>query len=153
MTVAEVTVQYVNPPKGRARSGSIKDTSGAYYGIDWPGMQNDFKPGCTYKVEYEQNGQFRNVKRSQLVAEGTAPTATKRQDVSPDVARRMFVGACMHGFAASVGAESLTPALVASVISALEKGYDIHYSRATREANPAPAKAAPRDDMNDEIPW
>ena len=34
MTQTEVTVEYVNPPRGRAKSGSIKDTKGVYYGID-----------------------------------------------------------------------------------------------------------------------
>lgn len=92
MTVAEVTVAYVNPPKGRARSGSIKDTDGGYYGIAWPAMQNDFKPGGTYKIEYEQNGQYRNVTRSKLVS-AAPPVASAHSGGGgdPQLAERIFV--------------------------------------------------------------
>lgn len=148
--IAEVTVQYVNPPRGRARSGSIKGTDGAYYGIDWPGMQNDFQPGSTYKVEYEQNGQFRNVKSAKLVTEEAAPapspSAVRRADVSPDTARRMFVGACMHGYG---NTPNLTSQMVADKIAVLEEGYDMHYNRPSQRTKSAPK----HDDMNDEIPY
>lgn len=154
MTIAEVTVAYVNPPRGSAISGSIKDSAGAYYGIKWPDWENEFKPGNKYRVEYTQKGQFRNITRYKLMAEGAAPapsaaSATHRGDVSPDVARRMFVGACMHGFAAASG-DKLTPRYVADTIAVLEKGYDMHYNNRQAGANDSPP---PKNDTKDESTW
>lgn len=70
---ATVTVQYVNPPKGNAVSGSIKDTNGDYYGVHKSALSK-FAEGGRYEFDFSTNGAFRNVdtKTIQPLANGRA---------------------------------------------------------------------------------
>ena len=52
---AEITVQFVNPPKPGKKWGSIKDTKGAYYGGP-PAILAKFQPGETCEIEYTLGG-------------------------------------------------------------------------------------------------
>jgi hypothetical protein len=76
---ARITVQYVNPPKGGKKRGTIKDSSGNLYGV-WPDKIGLFQPGATYDVEINEshvNGTvFRNITDGVLCAPrkiGTIP--------------------------------------------------------------------------------
>jgi hypothetical protein len=80
---ARITVQYVNPPKGGKKRGTIKDSSGNLYGV-WPDKIGLFQPGSTYDVEINEshatNGEiFKNIVDGVLCAprkNTTAPPAT-----------------------------------------------------------------------------
>ena len=60
LQTAIVTVAYVNPPKQRGKSGSIKDVNGVYFAA-YPDKLALFEPNGTYEIAYTQNGQFRNI--------------------------------------------------------------------------------------------
>ena len=67
MPTATIKVAYVNPPKEGAKSGSIKDTDGAYWGA-LPPILNQVAKGSTLDIEYTektaQSGKvFRDIKR------------------------------------------------------------------------------------------
>src|SRR5262249_53368769 len=49
--VAEIKVQYVNPPKEGKKLGSIKSADGQYYSV-FEKMLDQFTKGMTCKVEY-----------------------------------------------------------------------------------------------------
>ena len=58
---AIVTVAYVNEPKGKAVSGSIKDANGDYYGVHRSGLHL-FAQGRAYEFDFTTNGAgFRDV--------------------------------------------------------------------------------------------
>jgi hypothetical protein len=69
---AAVTVAYVNPPRDKGKSGTIKDVDGQFWSV-WPTMLNQFEPGETYEVDYEQKGVYRNVKSARPVAPAAPP--------------------------------------------------------------------------------
>lgn len=51
MPQATITVKYANPPKGNARSATVKDENGDYWGVH-PGSLSRFVVGQTYSVDY-----------------------------------------------------------------------------------------------------
>lgn len=74
-----VIVAYVNEPKGRARSASIKDVDGVYYWIK-PDWLADFSPGATYRLRFtvKDDGNYTNrtVHSYELVSRAIAPVRT-----------------------------------------------------------------------------
>lgn len=154
MTVAEVTVAYVNPPKGRARSATIKDTVGAYYGID-PGWQSQFSPGSTYKIEYETNGQYRNVTRFKLVSAGAAPTAGASRGHAQDdgLAERIFVCGALNATLSNpnVQPHELAGSALVELVSKYRKVWAGTFGKPS--GGPPLGSTETKDDMNDEIPF
>ena len=98
---ATITVQYANGPKGNAKSGSVKDTNGGYWGIPadklsfWEGMK-----GKTVAVQYEEreyNGRtYKNIKgcmgAAQPAANGTSSSNAEDIFVTGVVGRAMGSG-------------------------------------------------------------
>lgn len=157
MNFAEVTVQYVNPPKGRARSGSIKDTDGAYWGIEWPAMQHSFKEGGTYKVKYEQNGQYRNIKDMKLVSEGSPAVAKSHSSGDPELAERIYVCGIINSWLSNPNFRppELTPSVLVAITTMARQAWAQTFgAKAAKEYELGrQAGEAIKDDMNDEIPW
>lgn len=69
-----VTVKYVNPPKAKNRSGSIKDTQDRYFGA-WPDKLKMFEEGATYEIAFNESANgFRNIMAAKrLVGEAEPP--------------------------------------------------------------------------------
>lgn len=150
MTQTEVTVAYVNAPRGRAKSGSIKDSAGNYYGIKWPDWQNEFVPGNSYKIEYEQNGQFKNITRYKLIGANLHKPAVAHGGGDPDLAERIFVCGAVN---ATMGNPNVHPNSqewdTRGCINLVN-----HWRKVW--ANTFGGKAVEtqvKDDMNDEIPF
>lgn len=65
MPQATLTPKFINPPRGNARSASIKDENGSYWGIH-PGDMSKFTANVPVTVEYatsENNGKvYYNIK-------------------------------------------------------------------------------------------
>jgi hypothetical protein len=80
---ATVAVQYVNEPKGRAISGSIKDTDGIYYGVP-KNMLGMFRPGENYVIEFAETNKdgvtYRNVKATKPVQQQARPATPVPQN-------------------------------------------------------------------------
>ena len=62
---ATITAQYVNPPRGNAISGNVKDTQGNSWGVPASQLYR-FQPGGTYQIMYwqkakPQGGAWNNV--------------------------------------------------------------------------------------------
>lgn len=62
MPTAQITVLYVNPPKPGKRKGTIKTDTLGLVGC-WPNQLLWFQRGQVYTIEYEDDGQYKNVKR------------------------------------------------------------------------------------------
>ena len=63
MESATIVPKYVNPPRGNAKSGSIKDADGAYWGIPKDKIEHySAFIGKAIVVSYEMNGEYRNIK-------------------------------------------------------------------------------------------
>ena len=80
---ATITVQFVNEPKGRARSGSIKDIDGIYFWVK-PDMLAEFQPGEQHDIEYTETVSEgftnRTIKAHRLVLQEQRPaSAPQRQ--------------------------------------------------------------------------
>ena len=79
MPIVDITVAYVNPPKGNARSGSIKDVNGIYYSV-WPDKLDQFEVGGRCTIEYEEkqanNGNFYKTFNRIVHGEGYAAPST-----------------------------------------------------------------------------
>lgn len=147
MTDTEVTVAYVNAPRGRAKSGSIKDTDGAYYGIKWPDWEHEFKPGCTYKIRYEQNGQYRNITQYRMT--GGAPTAPGPAAGDPQLAERIFVCGAVNATMSNPNVQPNSPEWnTAGCINLVN-----HWRNVWAATFGGKTTLTPKDDMNDEIPF
>ena len=97
---AEITVQYVNPPKEGRKWGSVKSAEGHYY-YGPPQMLSVYQPGEVCKIEYEMggnDGQLRTLKRklSQTPPALARPTPSPpRQRTNPTDSEQMFVTALL----------------------------------------------------------
>ena len=78
MPEAEVTIQFVNQPKPGKKFGSIKASSGRYYGCP-PAILALFTKGEVCKIEYEQQGEWFNLKRKISGAPPAAPNTPQVQ--------------------------------------------------------------------------
>lgn len=128
MTLLEATVtpKYINEPRGNAKSASIKDADGTYWGIP-PAMMSSFRVGQPYIVKYDvtdsKDGtrQFKNIKSATPVG-GASVVAMPQKEVrtghgggfnSTDTAtaERIFVcgilNAAVRSGACSIEAEEL----------------------------------------------
>ena len=82
----QVTIipKFINPPRGNARSASIKDENGGYWGIH-PGDMSKFQQNVPVTVEYvtsENNGKtYYNIKS--IVGQQVKNSAPPRQTVQP----------------------------------------------------------------------
>ena len=156
MPVTEVTVQYLNKREGK-RPPSIKDAQAGYFGItDEMFDQGVFSVGNKYKVEYTQNGAFKNVSRAKLLAEGPPPQAHSGGSGDPGLAERIFVCGALNAILGNdnVNPMEIGPDNITSWVDSCRQAWDRTFGR--KPETPPPhqsAKAAPRDDMNDEIPW
>ena len=99
MPVANIAVAFVNPPKGAAKSGSIKTESGDYFRV-WADKLALFSPGWKGTIEYTDenwNGKdYRQFKR--IVESAQAQMANGKATGSfPDntKATEMFIMAMM----------------------------------------------------------
>jgi hypothetical protein len=96
---AEITVQYVNPPKEGKKWGNIKSTAGeAYFGP--PSMLSRYQPGETCKIEYElggTDGTLKSLKRKidvpQALQRPTPPPMRGR--TNPTDSEQIFVCALL----------------------------------------------------------
>lgn len=153
--IAEVTVAYVNPPRGRATSGSIKDTGGAYYGIKWPDWQNEFQPGVTYKIAYETNGQYKNI--TQFKAIGGAPAPAGHAGPQDDkLSERIFVCGAVNSTLGNpnVQPHELTAEACIRMVDHWRKVWAATFGKATNVSSMPHAKSEGADsDLNDSIPW
>lgn len=169
---AQVKVAYVNPPKGRARNGSIKSTDNRYYGIA-PSNLNYFKVGGTYEIEYSESDyqgrtyatihRFKELSPPPVTANGAAGGAYR--ETSAVDAERMFVTAIIRA-----GIQSQAVALNAGdLISAIQECRQAWQETFGAKPKPAatrasasgttvtvgtgPAAGQRAGELNDEIPF
>lgn len=62
MPTAQITVLYVNPPKPGKKKGTIKTDTLGLIGC-WPNQLAWFQRGQVYTIDYEDDGQYKNVKK------------------------------------------------------------------------------------------
>ena len=148
MPVAEITCQFVNPPKPGKRNGSIKSAEGDYY---WGSQATiaEFRQGEVCKIEYttkpkEGGGEWRTIVKKI----GGAPTVppgfqTPRQRTNPTDSKQIFVTACLKEFI-GVGKVDANSASVVAAGNMLKNAYETLFG--------TPAKQETQDVMGDEIP-
>jgi len=155
MTVTEITVAYVNSPRGNAKSATIKDTGGAYYGID-PKWQSQFTPGVTYKLEYDTDptGKYRNVKRFKAIGGAPAPAGHAASD--PGLAERIFVCGALNAMLSNPNTRPLELNIgqLTALTNVCRDAWVLTFGKGREDLPPEQTtKAAPRDDMDDSVPW
>ena len=140
---AEITVQYVNPPKEGKKWGSVKSAEGHYY-YGPPSMTAMYQVGEVCKIEYEMggnDGQLRTLKRklSQTPPALARPTPSPpRQRTNPTDSEQIFCTAIRKGM---IDRKDSGASIVAK-INLLREAYRVTFAAPNRQAN---------DEFNDEI--
>jgi hypothetical protein len=175
MTTSVVVAKFVNPPRGKAISGSIKTPDGTYYGVK-PEMLSLFQQGETYEIEWSQNGQFKNITAAKpfipTPANGggaaiSAVSYSSRSRTDPHDSANMWCCAVMTAMIRAhevrLDSESLTTAEL--MIREAHRDAQLILLGRQRAAMPPPAvqqaqkaEAAPpkpstQDEMDDDIPF
>ena len=98
MPVATITVAYVNPPKGTAKSGSIKTDTGDYFRV-WSDKLGQFSQGWKGTIEYtDESWNGKDYRQFKRIVEGASPRvgANGKASSYPDnKATEMFIMAMM----------------------------------------------------------
>ncbi len=161
MPVANITVAYVNPPKGAAKTGSVKTDAGEYIRV-WNDKLSLFAPNGKYTIEYTDenyNGKdYKMFKRmvgnggpalAPAKANGMAtgsPSTTK----SEEMAVMGLIGRTLQGSGGLPDEDTLYHWIVA-IRGAWTRGF-------AAQLGPGPSGVLPSsriepDDLNDEIPF
>ena len=116
-------------------------------------MRDDFKPGSTYKIEYESNGQFKNIRRSKLLVEGAPPTKGASYPKDEGMAERIFVCGALNAMLnnSNVNPMEISPDNITSFVDSCRLAWNRTFGRPAPSMNPK--KEGGPDDMSDEIPW
>lgn len=103
MPVATITVAFVNPPKGSAKSGSIKTEAGDYFRV-WADKLGMFSQGWKGTIEYtDESWNGKDYRQFRRIVDGASPTVAARSNgkatgVPPDPSNKsteMFIMAMM----------------------------------------------------------
>lgn len=144
--VAEVTVQFVNPPKEGKKRGSIKTAEGISF---WGPMTllRQFSPGEVCKIEFStsEDGQWKSIIKKIGGKPAPAQLALPpRQRTNPQDQKNIFVTALLGHFidAGKVGLDEEMIATAADLIL-----------RAYRRSEIGGSNQQVREDLNDEVPW
>lgn len=126
MLTATITPKYINPPRGSARSGSVKDADGVYWGVPTD-MLNQFSAGKVVTVEYETseyNGkQYKNVKRISAATPAQQQQATAKADSTSE---RIFVCGIVNAAVAS-GKLALDPNAITDAVHAAREAWSMTF--------------------------
>jgi hypothetical protein len=159
MPVATITPQWINAPKPGAKSGSIKDVNGEYWGVR-PDDLSQFTSGVPAEVEYterEYQGRvYKNIQRlknphSQGAHPGPAPAPKPqngvgfRQPVTDQEKLDMRVTSWGHALINGNPGPFMMPGAFRDLAVRLT-----HELSEAKHATYSPQRA---DDMSDEIPF
>jgi hypothetical protein len=162
MPVAEITVQYVNPPKVGKKMGSIKSTSGDYYNV-FPDKLDMFQAGMNYTIEYTVSDQgFKSFKK---LANASAPVQIgnlaaaravapfKSGDTKSEEMFAMgFMNRCYQGACHVPPHDSLVIEL-RTLQSAWREVFSPQAPQVPQARPSAATQTVVPDDLNDEIPF
>lgn len=145
---AEITVQYVNPPKAGKKWGSIKATDGAYYSGP-PAMLDRFRQGETCKIEYTLGGSDGTLKAIKQKIETPAAlqrliAAPPRAPANPSDGERMGTMGMVNSFIRS-GTVDMQRDSIKNVIKICRDAYNDIWG--------TPAKQKSEQEFNDQIPY
>jgi hypothetical protein len=147
---AEITVQFVNPPKPGKKWGSVKSTAGDYYGGP-PAMLAQFQPGETCKIEYTLGGNDGTLKALKQKLAGIPAVLQRpvapppRASTNPKDSEQMFVTAMMKEVVKGMYDAGTT---TTEMITAVNSFRDVY-----RNTFGSPAKQQMDHDFGDEIPF
>lgn len=95
MPVAQVTVDFVNPPKEGKKFGSIKTKELAYVSVK-PSDLGQFTKGSAYQIEYTETAEgYKNFVRIVGKPNGAAPNGARNADSARDIFVTGVVGRAM----------------------------------------------------------
>lgn len=149
----QITVQYVNQPKAGKKMGSVKDTTGALYGV-WPDKLGLFQPGKAYEIEFKTSeGGFKSITKFSPVGggelgaqrgNGAAPKTNNGQFRTPkEMVISELVSAALYG-AGDIPEEQVLLGWFARIGNAWDKF----------SLGPQPVRSGDREiELNDEIPF
>lgn len=150
LPTADITVQYVNPPKEDGKNGSVKASDGTYYYVR-PEMLGQFSRNMKCKVEYraspkkDGSGEWRTV--TKIVGNQSAPTVPKndyRARSNPAEAKQIAVLALAKECIGRLTYEQLCTDELVAILTMCSQAYDRTLGG---------VQAQRRDDMNDEVPY
>lgn len=147
LPTADITVQYINPPKEGKKMGSIKAADGQYYNV-FPDLLGQFSKGMRCKVEYtskprDDGGEWRTIKK--IVGNGSAPVVPKndyRARSNPAEAKQIAVLALAKECITRLSYEQLNEAALVAILNMCSRAYDKTLGG---------VQAQQRDDMDDSI--
>ena len=139
----ELTVQYVNPPKGEQKWGNIKSSEGIYYGGP-PALLRQFTAGevCTIEFSKSSNGLYNNIVKKIGASKAAPLSPPPRQRTHPNDQSHIFVTALLGHFV-HAGKVSLNEDMIAEAADMILRAY--------RKCSLGGLQAQTRDDMDDSI--
>ena len=148
MPVAEITCQFVNPPKPGKRNGSIKSAEGDYY---WGSQATiaEFRQGEVVKIEYttkpkDGGGEWRTIVKKIGGAPPVSPNIPQvRARSNPSDSEQIFTTALLKEFIAA-GKIELSTAEIIAAVNALRSAYRNTFGGTEKQKNDT--------DMQDEVP-
>jgi len=140
--VAEITVQYINPPKPGKKMGSIKSSEGDYYGC-FPAQLHQFFVGEVCKLEYKQS---ESGYKSVVKKIGTTPLnpVPMRARTAPADSEQIAVLAMVKSFIEAGKVELERSDLIACLETC---------KAAYRSVFRSPEIQTTQDELKDEIPY
>lgn len=150
MTLADIEVKFVNPPKPGKKLGSIKTADDGFWLVP-PTLLNQLSPGMKCRIEYDESKPWEPEPGKQIftvakiiVGQTTqVPKNSYRQRSNPTEARQIAVLALLKEWMGKVPVGDVEAARHA--IDTMCDAYD--------RSKLAGGQAQQRDDMDDNIPY
>ncbi len=141
--VAEITVQYNNPPKEGKKWGSIKASDGTVY-FGPPSTLSQFRAGETCRLEWEEFGEGgKKIKRKIESPHAVVPKQNVRPAAAPRESEQMFVVALLKEYIGA-GMVALDTQVVVEAVRKLRAAHAMTFGG---------TQAQTRDDLDDQIPF
>lgn len=156
MPVATITVAYVNPPKGTAKSGSIKTDAGDYFRV-WQDKLSLFSQGWKGTIEYtDENWNGKDYRQFKRIVDGASPAMANGKAAGGGSTDRksteMFIMAMMgkawEGKGALPDKETCRQHILA-----LRWAWESAWRVTLPVEQPTQSQTIPDIDLNDEIPF
>jgi hypothetical protein len=144
----EVTVAFVNPPRGDAKTGSIKAKDGTSYRVK-PELLDVFQVGGVYEIEYETReyppGNVQNYLETARDANGVAVTPERRPIPAPASTQKAYAKMLNGGANPEISAVGILKSFIEAGkvelnVSAISKAFKT-------------CKAGLLDEFGDEVPY
>ncbi len=145
--IAEVTIQYINPPREGKSWGNVKATDGQQF---WgpPAMLAQYKTGESCKIEFtfSKDGKFKNLHHKIEVPKAMQRPvpALPRAPTNPQDSERMGAQGMVNAFIAA-GHVTLQRDAIKAAIKECHEAYNDHWGNPTKQAS--------QQEFNDEIPY